>query len=267
MIAAVVAGLLFASVPGLGQPWLAWLCGAVLVQLRLLANVLDGMVAVGRGVASPVGELYNEIPDRVSDTAGTRGDRFCGGQSGARLGRRARGHGDRLCARDRAGGGGRERFPGADGEAAADGAGDRARAWSARCCRRTRIVAAQVALWVVARPFAGHGWAAAVGYCAGASGMMGQAYGERVTVGDRRRGVRGDAGRDGCDLLAGTRWPGQRGAAAGAVAAAAVLGDHPAAMLGPVLLGRVWLIAAVTLLGHAVPARIRPGDRAVPRAA
>jgi phosphatidylglycerophosphate synthase len=79
MIAAVVAGLLFASVPGLGQPWLAWLCGAVLVQLRLLANVLDGMVAVGRGVASPVGELYNEIPDRVSDTAVLAGIGFAAG--------------------------------------------------------------------------------------------------------------------------------------------------------------------------------------------
>ena len=79
MVAAILAGLLFASVPGIGQPWLAWLCGAVLVQLRLLANVLDGMVAVGRGVASPVGELYNEIPDRVSDTAVLAGVGFAAG--------------------------------------------------------------------------------------------------------------------------------------------------------------------------------------------
>jgi phosphatidylglycerophosphate synthase len=46
-----------------------WLLGALLVQGRLAANLLDGMVAIGRGVASPVGELYNEVPDRVSDTA------------------------------------------------------------------------------------------------------------------------------------------------------------------------------------------------------
>ena len=39
------------------------------MQLRLLANMLDGMVAVQCGTASPVGELYNEVPDRVSDTA------------------------------------------------------------------------------------------------------------------------------------------------------------------------------------------------------
>jgi phosphatidylglycerophosphate synthase len=41
--------------------------------MRLLANLLDGMVAVGSGTASRVGELFNEIPDRVSDTAGLTG--------------------------------------------------------------------------------------------------------------------------------------------------------------------------------------------------
>jgi len=46
-----------------------WLVAAVLVQLRLLCNMLDGMVAVGSGQASPVGELYNEVPDRLSDAA------------------------------------------------------------------------------------------------------------------------------------------------------------------------------------------------------
>src|SRR5262245_15629773 len=48
---------------------IAWLAGAALIQLRLLANLLDGMVAIESGRASPVGELYNEVPDRVSDTA------------------------------------------------------------------------------------------------------------------------------------------------------------------------------------------------------
>ncbi len=46
-----------------------WLLAAALVQGRLLANLLDGMVAIGRGVASATGELWNEVPDRVSDTA------------------------------------------------------------------------------------------------------------------------------------------------------------------------------------------------------
>jgi phosphatidylglycerophosphate synthase len=42
---------------------------ALLVQARLLANLLDGMVALGSGRASPVGPLWNEVPDRVSDAA------------------------------------------------------------------------------------------------------------------------------------------------------------------------------------------------------
>jgi phosphatidylglycerophosphate synthase len=42
---------------------------AVGVQLRLLANMFDGMVAIETGRTSAVGELYNEVPDRVSDTA------------------------------------------------------------------------------------------------------------------------------------------------------------------------------------------------------
>jgi phosphatidylglycerophosphate synthase len=46
-----------------------WLGGALLILLRLLANMFDGMVAIELGQASPIGELYNEVPDRVSDTA------------------------------------------------------------------------------------------------------------------------------------------------------------------------------------------------------
>lgn len=46
-----------------------WLGGAVLVALRILANTLDGMVAVEFGKASPEGLLYNEAPDRIADTA------------------------------------------------------------------------------------------------------------------------------------------------------------------------------------------------------
>ncbi len=44
-----------------------WLAAAVLVQLRLLANLFDGMVAIESGKASPLGEMYNEVPDRISD--------------------------------------------------------------------------------------------------------------------------------------------------------------------------------------------------------
>lgn len=38
------------------------------VQLRLLCNVLDGLVAVEGGKKSAVGAIYNEFPDRVADS-------------------------------------------------------------------------------------------------------------------------------------------------------------------------------------------------------
>src|SRR5213592_1672870 len=46
-----------------------WLIGALGAQLRLTANMLDGMVALASGRSSKVGELYNEVPDRISDAA------------------------------------------------------------------------------------------------------------------------------------------------------------------------------------------------------
>lgn len=69
MICAILAGIVFAMTNGAAYPWFFWVTGGVLVQLRLLANLYDGMVAVLRDTASPVGELFNEVPDRVSDAA------------------------------------------------------------------------------------------------------------------------------------------------------------------------------------------------------
>lgn len=46
---------------------LLWLAAGAGIQLRLVANLLDGMVAVEGGKRTPVGELYNEAPDRVAD--------------------------------------------------------------------------------------------------------------------------------------------------------------------------------------------------------
>ena len=37
------------------------------ILLRLLANVTDGLVAVEGGLKSRTGELFNEVPDRLSD--------------------------------------------------------------------------------------------------------------------------------------------------------------------------------------------------------
>jgi phosphatidylglycerophosphate synthase len=47
---------------------LALLLAAVCVQLRLLCNLLDGMVAIEGGKQSAVGALYNEFPDRIADS-------------------------------------------------------------------------------------------------------------------------------------------------------------------------------------------------------
>ncbi|MDP1564549.1 MAG: CDP-alcohol phosphatidyltransferase family protein [Pirellulaceae bacterium] len=70
MVAGILAGLALALTsyqPDFAR--LAWLAAAFFIQLRLLANLLDGMVAIESGQASVVGELYNEVPDRVSDSA------------------------------------------------------------------------------------------------------------------------------------------------------------------------------------------------------
>lgn len=40
---------------------------AALVQLRLLANLMDGMLAIEGGRQSKTGPLFNEIPDRIAD--------------------------------------------------------------------------------------------------------------------------------------------------------------------------------------------------------
>lgn len=47
---------------------LALVLVAICVQLRLLCNMLDGMVAIEGGKQSKVGALYNEVPDRIADS-------------------------------------------------------------------------------------------------------------------------------------------------------------------------------------------------------
>ena len=40
---------------------------AACVQLRLLCNMLDGMLAVEGGLKTKTGDIYNELPDRLAD--------------------------------------------------------------------------------------------------------------------------------------------------------------------------------------------------------
>ena len=64
-----IASMVFAALAGgcffLGGLWL--LAAALFIQLRLLCNLLDGMVAVEGGKSAPDGLFWNEAPDRLSD--------------------------------------------------------------------------------------------------------------------------------------------------------------------------------------------------------
>lgn len=67
-----VASVAFAGIgAALLACWPTWagllLCGFC-IQLRLVCNLIDGMVAVEGGKQSPLGKIYNEFPDRVADS-------------------------------------------------------------------------------------------------------------------------------------------------------------------------------------------------------
>ena len=70
----VFAGLAGVALVGTGysEGWATrgcWLLAAAGIQLRLIANLIDGMVAVEGRKGGPTGDLWNEAPDRVSDAA------------------------------------------------------------------------------------------------------------------------------------------------------------------------------------------------------
>lgn len=75
MFAGILAGASLAATshaPTTAFDWitrLLFLAAALLIQFRLLCNLIDGLVAVEGNMRSPVGELYNEVPDRISDAA------------------------------------------------------------------------------------------------------------------------------------------------------------------------------------------------------
>ena len=74
-----VAGTVFAAAAGasfwfaghvtFGWQWTFLLILAICgMQLRLLCNLFDGMVAIEGGFKTKAGEIFNELPDRFSDT-------------------------------------------------------------------------------------------------------------------------------------------------------------------------------------------------------
>jgi phosphatidylglycerophosphate synthase len=67
-----ILSLIFAAAGAAALIWLPapWnlVCAALGIQLRLLCNLLDGMVAIEGGRKSKLGMLYNEVPDRLADS-------------------------------------------------------------------------------------------------------------------------------------------------------------------------------------------------------
>lgn len=66
---AALAGLAFSlSFEPDGETCAPYLIGAAaFIQLRLLCNMLDGLIAVEGGRGSSAGEVYNDLPDRIAD--------------------------------------------------------------------------------------------------------------------------------------------------------------------------------------------------------
>jgi phosphatidylglycerophosphate synthase len=69
VVFAVVAGGAFyvAQDMSRGVRMAALLLAAAAIQLRLLCNMLDGMLAVEEGFKTRTGDIYNDLPDRLAD--------------------------------------------------------------------------------------------------------------------------------------------------------------------------------------------------------
>lgn len=61
-------------------PWL-FIVTAAMIQLRLLCNLFDGMVAIEGGFKTKSGEVFNELPDRFADVFVFLGAGYSAGQS------------------------------------------------------------------------------------------------------------------------------------------------------------------------------------------
>jgi len=81
--AAAAAGFLICPEP---PTWWHWLAAAACIQLRLLCNLMDGMLAVEGGLKTPNGELYNEFPDRIADALFLGGAGYFASLAGFTLG-------------------------------------------------------------------------------------------------------------------------------------------------------------------------------------
>lgn len=66
-ISVLMAGMAAWALAYYSWCWLALIVAIAGIQLRLLCNLLDGMMAVEGGAKTKTGELFNEIPDRIAD--------------------------------------------------------------------------------------------------------------------------------------------------------------------------------------------------------
>jgi phosphatidylglycerophosphate synthase len=59
--------LIMSSRTGVAGTVALLIASAALIQLRLLCNLFDGMVAIEGGLRTKSGEVFNDFPDRISD--------------------------------------------------------------------------------------------------------------------------------------------------------------------------------------------------------
>jgi phosphatidylglycerophosphate synthase len=69
VVFAVLAGasLVAGSSSSTGRQIVLLITAGVCIQLRLLCNMLDGMLAIEQGFQTKSGLVFNELPDRISD--------------------------------------------------------------------------------------------------------------------------------------------------------------------------------------------------------
>jgi phosphatidylglycerophosphate synthase len=75
LLSVIVSGLaglclVLAGRPNVAGVWAAslFVVAALAIELRLLCNLLDGMLAIEGGTGTRTGPLFNELPDRVADS-------------------------------------------------------------------------------------------------------------------------------------------------------------------------------------------------------
>ncbi len=66
VFAAISAAAFWIAGSGFNRP-LFFFIAAAGIQLRLLCNMLDGLLAVEGGFKTKLGDIYNELPDRIAD--------------------------------------------------------------------------------------------------------------------------------------------------------------------------------------------------------